>query len=109
MTFVRRTVKPERCLGNRPLSCSQLPLVMSDDLAAGMCGRLTYVCEPQGLLPERINPDVVIYRPVEVAHYTGQLKSLIVEPHAATQSPLAKRILREFDRERANFRQVVPK
>jgi glutamate synthase (NADPH/NADH) large chain len=35
--------------------------------------------------------------------------SPLVEHHAATQSPLAERILRESDRELANFWQVVPK
>ena len=42
-------------------------------------------------------------------HYIDQLNGLLVEHHAATQSPLAERILREFDRELANFWQVVPK
>ena len=39
----------------------------------------------------------------------AQLRTLIAEHHAATQSPLAERILRDFDRELAHFWQIVPK
>jgi hypothetical protein len=35
--------------------------------------------------------------------------ALVNEHHAATQSPLAERSLRDFDRELAHFRQIVPK
>ena len=52
---------------------------------------------------------MVIFQRPEVPHYIAQLRTLIAEHHAATQSPLAERILREFDRELAHFWQVVPK
>ena len=52
---------------------------------------------------------MVIYQRPEVPFWIAQLRTLITEHHAATQSPLAERILRDFDRELINFRQIVPK
>ena len=57
----------------------------------------------------RINADMVIWQRLEVPHYIAQLRALLAEHLAATQSPLAERILREFDRELGHFWQVVPK
>jgi glutamate synthase (NADPH/NADH) large chain len=44
-----------------------------------------------------------------VPFYVDQLRRLIEEYAAATQSPLAARILRDFDLELPRFWQVVPK
>jgi glutamate synthase (NADPH/NADH) large chain len=52
---------------------------------------------------------MVVWQRLEVPHYVDQLRALLQEYHAATQSPLAERILREFDRELPRIRQVVPK
>ena len=70
---------------------------------------MAYVWDPHDRLAGRINADMVIFQRPEVEHYVGRLRALIAEHHAATQSPLAERILREFDRELAHFWQVVPK
>ena len=82
---------------------------VGDNFAAGMSGGMAYVWDPMDQLEGRLNADMVIFQRLEVPYYIGQLRTLVTEHHAATQSPLAERILREFDREQANFWQVVPK
>ena len=82
---------------------------VGDNFAAGMSGGMAYVWDPQDQLAGRINADMVIWQRLEVPHYIAQLRGLLAEHQAATQSPLAERILREFDRELGHFWQVVPK
>jgi glutamate synthase (NADPH/NADH) large chain len=82
---------------------------VGDNFAAGMSGGMAYVWDPEDRLAQRINGEMVVWQRLEVPHYVDQLQALLQEYHAATQSPLAERILREFDRELPRFWQVVPK
>ncbi len=82
---------------------------VGDNFAAGMSGGMAYVWDPEELIETRINPEMVIWQRLEVPHYVGQLKGLLAEHAAATQSPLANRLLLEFDRELGRFWQIVPK
>lgn len=82
---------------------------VGDNFAAGMSGGMAYVWDPQDALASRINGEMVIWQRLEVPHYVEELRCLLREHHANTQSPLAERLLREFDLELANFWQVVPK
>jgi glutamate synthase (NADPH/NADH) large chain len=74
-----------------------------------MSGGMAYVWDPEARLGERINADMVILQRPEVPHWIDRLRSLILEHRAVTQSPLAERILRDFDRELPRFWQVVTK
>jgi glutamate synthase (NADPH/NADH) large chain len=74
-----------------------------------MSGGMAYVWDPEDRLEQRINGEMVGWQRLEVPLYVDELRSLLREYHAATQSPLAERILREFDRELPRFWQVVPK
>jgi glutamate synthase (NADPH/NADH) large chain len=82
---------------------------VGDNFAAGMSGGMAYVWDDEGTLEGHLNPDFVIMQGVEVDHYVQELKTLIVEHVWQTQSALAERILRDFDRELPRFRQIVPK
>jgi glutamate synthase (NADPH/NADH) large chain len=82
---------------------------VGDNFAAGMSGGMAYVWHPEELIETRINPEMVIWQRLEVPHYVGQLKGLLAEHAAATQSPLANRLLLDFDRELGRFWQIVPK
>ncbi len=82
---------------------------VGDNFAAGMSGGMAYVWDPKAKLAERINADMVIFQRVEVPHYVDQLRTLLAEHHVMTQSPLAERLLRDFDLELDHFWQVVPK
>jgi glutamate synthase (NADPH/NADH) large chain len=70
---------------------------------------MAYVWDPQDRLAQRINADMVIWQRIAVPHYEGQLRALLAEHQAMTQSPLAERLLRDFDLEQHHFWQVVPK
>ncbi len=82
---------------------------VGDNFAAGMSGGMAFVWDPKGQLDDRLNADMVIRQRLAVPYWIDRLRSLVAEHHAATQSPLAERILREFDRELGHFWQVVPK
>ena len=82
---------------------------VGDNFAAGMSGGMAFVWDPAGRLGERINADMVVFQRLEVPFWIDRLRGLVLDHHAATQSPLAERILRDFDRELGHFWQVVPK
>ena len=82
---------------------------VGDNFAAGMSGGMAFVWDPAGRLVERINTDMVVFQRLEVPYWIDRLRGLVLDHHAATQSPLAERILRDFDRELGHFWQVVPK
>ena len=82
---------------------------VGDNFAAGMSGGMAYVWDPDERLPLFINTDMVIYQRLEVDHYVRELRALIEEHFRETRSPLAERILLDFDRELAHFWQIVPK
>jgi glutamate synthase (NADPH) large chain len=70
---------------------------------------MAYVWDDDGTLAGHLNPDFVIMQRLEVDHYVQELKNLIVEHVWQTQSELAERLLRDFDRELPRFWQIVPK
>ena len=82
---------------------------VGDNFAAGMSGGMAYVWDPADKLGERLNGEMVISQRLEVDHYVDELKGLLAEHLRNTQSPLAERLLREFDLELPSFWQVVPK
>ena len=82
---------------------------VGDNFAAGMSGGMAYVWDEDETLEGHLNPDFVIMQRLVVDHYVQELKTLIVEHVWQTQSALAERILRDFDRELPRFWQIVPK
>jgi glutamate synthase (NADPH/NADH) large chain len=82
---------------------------VGDNFAAGMSGGMAYVYDPADVFARRVNEDMVICQRLQVAHYVGELKELLEEHVAETESDHARRILRDFDLELKHFWQVVPK
>ncbi len=82
---------------------------VGDNFAAGMTGGMAYVYDPDDSLPLHINDDSVVFQRVEVSHYEDQLKRLIEEHVAETQSRFAAEILNDWARELTKFWQIVPK
>ena len=82
---------------------------VGDNLAAGMSGGMAFVWDPDQSLAQRINADMVIFQRLQVPHWIDRLRSLLLAHRTATHSPLAERILRDFDRELPRFWQIVPK
>ena len=82
---------------------------VGDNFAAGMTGGMAYVYDPDDSLRLYINDESVIFQRIEVGHYESQLKHLIAEHVAETQSRFAAEILNDWAREVTKFWQVVPK
>ncbi len=77
------------------------------NLGAGMSGGEAYVLDPTGDIAERINPQLVAPYPPT----SGQLESLrrVIDRHLeATGSPLARRILADWDTESQAFCRIAP-
>ncbi|SDE71631.1 glutamate synthase large subunit [Rhodospira trueperi] len=79
------------------------------NFGAGMSGGMAFIHDPNDLLPQRINPDYVIWQRIQVDHYAGLLKDLVEEHVAETQSRFAQRLLVNWERELGQFWQIVPK
>ncbi len=82
---------------------------VGDNFGAGMTGGMAYVYDEADQLPLYINDESVIFQRVEVSHYEAQLRSLIEEHVAETQSRFAAEILNDWERELGKFWQIVPK
>ena len=79
------------------------------NFGAGMTGGMAYLYDPDGAAETMMNMETLVTCPVTVAHWEGQLKSLIETHVAETGSPKAAEILQHWDSEKAKFLQVCPK
>jgi len=79
------------------------------NFGAGMTGGMAYVYDPKKQFDRYVNPESLELVPVTVPHWEAQLKDLLEEHVAETDSPKAKEILHRWDEERANFVQICPK
>ena len=74
-----------------------------------MTGGMAFVYDPEELLPQRINPDSVIFQRVETDYWERLLRDLIDQHRRETYSRFAEQILVDWPHERNCFWQVVPK
>ncbi|NBB98753.1 MAG: glutamate synthase large subunit, partial [Alphaproteobacteria bacterium] len=79
------------------------------NFGAGMTGGMAYLYDPAGAVADLINMESLVTCPVTVAHWEAELKDLIARHAAETGSSRSDDILRNWDREKANFVQVCPK
>ena len=77
------------------------------NFAAGMSGGVAYVLDEDGTFGSRCNMGLVGFDPLEEADVI-ELHELIEEHHLRTQSPVAARILREWDEAIRRFVKVMP-
>jgi glutamate synthase (NADPH/NADH) large chain/glutamate synthase (ferredoxin) len=77
------------------------------NFAAGMSGGVAYVLDEDGTFGSRCNMGLVGFDPLEDADVI-ELHELIEEHHLRTQSPVAARILREWDATLPTFVKVMP-
>jgi len=82
---------------------------IGDNFAAGMTGGMAFVYDAAGDFDIRVNADTVIWQRIEPGHWDEQCRELIAEHVRQTQSRWADQILRNWERERGRFWQVVPK
>ncbi|MDP6804422.1 MAG: glutamate synthase large subunit [Rhodospirillales bacterium] len=81
---------------------------IGDNFAAGMTGGMAFVYQPEDQFALMVNGDSVSWQPVETAHWESVLRDLVAEHARETDSQYAAAIVRDWDRERRKFLQVVP-
>ncbi|WP_333832049.1 glutamate synthase large subunit [Rubrimonas sp.] len=79
------------------------------NFGAGMTGGMAFVHDGDGAFAERVNPETVVWGPLRSAHWEGVLRGLVERHARETESPLAREMLRNWDRERGRFVQICPK
>ncbi len=78
------------------------------NFAAGMSGGIAYVYNEKGDFDYFCNMEMIELSLLETKEDEDEAKSLIERHFAATQSPKAKRILENWDKERSRFIKVTP-
>ncbi len=79
------------------------------NFAAGMSGGMAFCYDPDEVLPQRVNPESVIFQRLEVAYWEELLTDLITRHAGETQSRFAAQLLNDWMAVRGHFWQVVPK
>jgi glutamate synthase (NADPH/NADH) large chain len=78
------------------------------NFAAGMSGGVAYVHDPQLKFERNCNKELVLFEPLEDEDKTI-LKKMIENHHKFTGSPVAAKILEDWDRNLFSFTKVMPK
>jgi glutamate synthase (NADPH/NADH) large chain len=78
------------------------------NFAAGMSGGAAYVLDEKGDLASRCNGDMVELEAVEAGEDIAELKALIEKHALYTESPVAQRILANWQASLAKFVKVMP-
>ncbi|QEG22398.1 glutamate synthase large subunit [Mariniblastus fucicola] len=78
------------------------------NFAAGMSGGFAFVYDPQDQLLQNINLEMVDLEPMEKPEDISELKSLIEEHLQYTESPVAQRLLNDWENALSDFRKVIP-
>jgi glutamate synthase (NADPH/NADH) large chain/glutamate synthase (ferredoxin) len=78
------------------------------NFAAGMSGGLAFVLDVDGALRSRVNPAMLDQLEELGDEDATELHALITEHRDRTASPVAQRVLDDWDRERARFVKVFP-
>ncbi len=79
------------------------------NFAAGMSGGVAYLWDVDGLSRSRVNPGLVDLEKMDDPDDVAELKLLIEEHAAATDSKRAGRILDDWDRQLGRFIKVMPR
>ncbi len=82
---------------------------VGDNFGAGMTGGMAYIYDENDEFENAVNPDNVVWQRLSSEHYETELKDLIRAQAAQTGSKFAKKILTDWDLERARFWQIIPK
>ena len=67
------------------------------NFGAGMSGGIAYIYDIDGMFQSRLNPEMVVARPVKRAPDIEEVKSLVEEHYEKTDSPRAKDLLGNWD------------
>lgn len=78
------------------------------NFAAGMSGGIAYVLDEKHDFYLKLNKELVTMSDVSEKHDIEELRTLIEHHAQATGSPLAKKILSEFDKYLPSFKKIMP-
>ena len=81
---------------------------VGDNFGAGMTGGMAFIYDEKNDFENYANPTSIIWQTVETEHWKKFLKESIKEFEAVTFSQKANRILKNFEFEIKNFKQVCP-
>ncbi|NOX41151.1 MAG: glutamate synthase large subunit [Alphaproteobacteria bacterium] len=79
------------------------------NFGAGMTGGMAYIYDVDGSALDQINGESLLVQGIASQHWENQLKTLIEQHFAETNSPKAREILHHWDIEKARFLQICPK
>jgi len=82
---------------------------VGNNFAAGMTGGMAYIYDVNNTLPQNINEESVIHQRISSAHWEADLKALVEEHFAKTNSPFAEKLLAHWEMEIGHFWQICPK
>ena len=82
---------------------------VGDNFGAGMTGGMAFIYDPDREFEKKANPETIIWQSPETNYWVHYLKDLVEEHLLETNSNLSKNIIKNFDKEIANFIQVCPK
>jgi glutamate synthase (NADPH/NADH) large chain/glutamate synthase (ferredoxin) len=77
------------------------------NFAAGMSGGVAYVLDPDGDFAPRCNTSIVSFEEIDETD-AAELRELIEEHHRRTASPVAARVLAEWEQTLSHFVKVMP-
>jgi glutamate synthase (ferredoxin) len=78
------------------------------NFGAGMSGGIAYILDDKNTFKENCNAEDLNIDPIASEEDASQLKELINKHYKATESPLAKRILEDWDNVLPKFKKVLP-
>ncbi|HLL86536.1 MAG TPA: glutamate synthase-related protein, partial [Thermoleophilaceae bacterium] len=78
------------------------------NFAAGMSGGVAYVLDPEGQFPAHLNRGLVDLED-PTADDLAEVRALVEEHRERTRSPVAERVLREWETLRGAWRKVMPR
>jgi len=81
---------------------------VGDNFGAGMTGGMAFVWDPKEAFLGRANGETLHIDRIKSEHWEGVLKAIVSDHVSQTDSPLAKELLRNWDREMGAFWQVCP-
>lgn len=78
------------------------------NFGAGMSGGIAYVYDPESSLLQKANSEGLNFLKVDESQDKLQLRELVENHYNATLSPLAQRLLENWEKEISNFTKVLP-
>lgn len=78
------------------------------NFGAGMSGGIAYVYDPESSLSRKANSEGLNFLKVDESQDILQLRELVENHYNATLSPLAQRLLENWEKEISNFTKVLP-